>query len=519
MIYFGADDYGISKEYNRCIEECLDKGILNKVSVLPNGDIDDFVQKLSRENVLLTLHLNLVEGYPLSPPEEIDLLIDEKGCFKNSFIGLFLKSFSWKRKKYEKQIYTEIRNQIRFWIEKTGDASIAIDCHQHAYEIPWVFKTMAQVIRDEKLDVKYLRIPAERLRAYLFTPSLYTSYSLTGLIKQLLLKILAFINRRSLKGFSFRSAYFMGVMLSGKLNPQRVEKLLKYYLHDSKQNKRDIEVAFHPGCIQEELELIEGSREDFRKFYSSSWRDVEYKALMDQELNDLAKEGKKMPYLEKEKVDEKTREKLEALIEKSYFGYWKKKRLFDIFFATLILLGFLPLMVIIAIVIVIDDPSAGPFFKQKRVGRHGEEFYMYKFRTMRPNAEQLLEQLKDKNELEGPVFKIKNDPRITRVGKILRKLSLDELMQFFNVLKGDMTLVGPRPPLPREVEYYTDYQKLRLHVTPGITCTWQISKNRNDIPFEEWVEMDLDYIQNRTFPGDILIMLKTPIVMLSATGR
>ena len=226
-----------------------------------------------------------------------------------------------------------------------------------------------------------------------------------------------------------------------------------------------------------------------------------------------------MHYIDPDKVDARTREKLEAIIEKSYSTYWQRKRLFDIFFATLILLFFLPLMAVIAIVIVIDDPSAGPFYKQIRVGRHGEEFYMYKFRTMRPNADKMMEELVKQNEMDGPVFKIKDDPRITRVGKLLRKLSLDELMQFFNVLKGDMTLVGPRPPLPREVKFYTDYQWLRLHVTPGLTCTWQISKNRNDIPFDEWVEMDIDYIQNRTYLNDLKIMLKTPIVMLTATGR
>lgn len=226
-----------------------------------------------------------------------------------------------------------------------------------------------------------------------------------------------------------------------------------------------------------------------------------------------------MPYIDPEKVDEKTREKLQAIIEKSYATFWKQKRVFDIFFATLILLFFLPLMFVIAIIIVIDDPSAGPFYKQVRVGRHGKEFYMYKFRTMRANADKMIEELTKQNEMDGPVFKMKKDPRITRVGKILRKLSLDELMQFFNVLKGDMTLVGPRPPLPREVKYYTDYQRLRLLVTPGLTCTWQISKNRNDIPFEQWVDMDIEYIQTRTYLNDLKIMLKTPIVMLTATGR
>ena len=226
-----------------------------------------------------------------------------------------------------------------------------------------------------------------------------------------------------------------------------------------------------------------------------------------------------MPYIERDKVDARTREKLEAIIEKSYLTFWKQKRLFDIFFATLILLFFLPLMAVIAIVIVIDDPSAGPFYKQIRVGRHGKEFYMYKFRTMRANADKMIEELAKQNEMDGPVFKMKDDPRITRVGKTLRKLSLDELMQFFNVLKGDMTLVGPRPPLPREVQYYTDYQRLRLLVTPGLTCTWQISRNRNDIPFEQWVEMDIEYIQTRTYLNDLKIMLKTPIVMLTATGR
>lgn len=289
MIYFCSDDYGISKEYNRCIEECLKNGILNKVSVLPNGDIDGFVQKLSGKDVLLTLHLNLVEGHPLSPLDEIGLLVDENGCFKHSFVGLFLKSFSIRRKELEKQMYTEIQNQIHFWIEQTGDRGLSIDCHQHVYEIPWIFKTVMQVIRDEKLDVKYLRIPAEPIHAYLLAPSLYTSYSLTGLIKQFLLKGLAFYNRRYLKGMTFTSAHFMGVMFSGKLNQKRVKKLLKFYIRLSEKNKRNIEVAFHPGYAEDNLNLIAGCREDFKKFYSSPWRNAEYETLMSSDWADIEK--------------------------------------------------------------------------------------------------------------------------------------------------------------------------------------------------------------------------------------
>ncbi len=291
MIYFCADDYGISKEYNRCIEECLEKGVLNKVSVLPNGDIDDFVRKLSGKGALLTLHLNLVEGRPLSPLQDVGLLVDGNGCFKHSFIGLFLKSFSFKRKALEKQMYTEIQNQLHFWIDRTGDRCISVDCHQHVYEIPWIFKTLMKVIRDEQLDVRYLRIPAEPVRAYLYTPSLYTSYSLTGLIKQFLLKGLAFVNRRFLKGVNFNSAYFMGVMLSGKLTQERVQKLLKPYLRFSKQKKRDIEVAFHPGYAKDDLKLISESREDFGKFYRSPWRNLEYEALMNDGFDTIVKEG------------------------------------------------------------------------------------------------------------------------------------------------------------------------------------------------------------------------------------
>ena len=167
--------------------------------------------------------------------------------------------------------------------------------------------------------------------------------------------------------------------------------------------------------------------------------------------------------------------------------YWIGRRTQDVILSALALVVLSPVMLATAIAIVVDDPSAGPVFSQERVGRNGKLFKFYKFRSMCPNAEAKLDDLLDQNEMDGPVFKIKDDPRITRVGKFIRKTSIDELPQLWNILKGDMSIVGPRPALPREVEQYGDYEKQRLYVTPGLSCYWQIAPHRNDLSFEEWM--------------------------------
>ena len=227
-----------------------------------------------------------------------------------------------------------------------------------------------------------------------------------------------------------------------------------------------------------------------------------------------------MPYLEFGKIDEETEKRLARIVNNKSFGsYWRKKRAFDIIVSCVILILAIIPIILVALAIFIDDPHGNPFYKQVRIGRHGKEFYMYKFRTMYVDADKRKAELLEQNEMDGPAFKMKDDPRITRLGKILRKLSVDELPQLFNVFRGNMSLVGPRPPLPEEVAEYRDYDKIRLIVTPGITCDWQIADNRNDIPFEKWIEMDLNYIENRTAWGDLKIIFKTPFAMLSATGR
>ena len=204
---------------------------------------------------------------------------------------------------------------------------------------------------------------------------------------------------------------------------------------------------------------------------------------------------------------------------KSGRAYWALRRSQDIFFSALALIVLSPLMLFVALIIVIDSPGAGPIFTQTRVGRDGREFRLFKFRTMVPNAEQKLKELLKFNEMSGPAFKMKNDPRITRAGKFLRRSGIDELPQLVNILKGDMSIVGPRPPLPREVKKYNEYQRQRLYITPGLTCYWQIQPNRNDLTFADWVDLDIRYIRERSFWVDWKIIFKTFMVAVTLQGR
>ena len=203
---------------------------------------------------------------------------------------------------------------------------------------------------------------------------------------------------------------------------------------------------------------------------------------------------------------------ISKILERESKLYLFIKRSIDIICSLAGIIVLSPVFLIVAVLIKIEDPKGSIFFCQERNGQHPNTFKMYKFRSMVHNAEELLKDLQHKNEQTGPAFKMADDPRITKVGKFIRKTSLDELPQLFNILKGDMSLVGPRPPIPREVREYNSYQMQRLLVKPGLTCIWQVS-GRNNIGFDEWVDMDLEYIKNRNLLLDIKLILKTVKVL------
>ena len=206
-------------------------------------------------------------------------------------------------------------------------------------------------------------------------------------------------------------------------------------------------------------------------------------------------------------------------IRRSKPVYFFIKRVFDILFSLLLIVLLSPLFLIIAIAIKVEDPKGPIIFKQDRIGAQGKPFKMYKFRSMIVDAEKELKQLMPLNERQGPVFKMKDDPRVTKVGRIIRKFSADELPQFVNVLKNDMSIVGPRPALTKEFEAYTEHHKKRLLVPQGLTCYWQTRLNRDSLSFEESVNLDLLYIKKCGFWSDFKLIIQTIGVVLMGQGR
>ncbi|HEU4929588.1 MAG TPA: sugar transferase [Candidatus Krumholzibacteria bacterium] len=198
------------------------------------------------------------------------------------------------------------------------------------------------------------------------------------------------------------------------------------------------------------------------------------------------------------------------------FGYRVTKRAFDLIVGSGILLLLLPVIPVVALMIRLD--SEGPvFYRQERIGMRGRPFRFYKFRSMRADSDRLRADLEARNELAGPVFKMKNDPRVTAVGQFLRRSSLDEIPQIFNVLKGDMSIVGPRPALPGEVARYEAWHRRRLDVKPGITCLWQVA-GRSQVGFDEWMRLDIEYMSRRSLRTDVAIFLKTVPAVIARRG-
>ena len=193
------------------------------------------------------------------------------------------------------------------------------------------------------------------------------------------------------------------------------------------------------------------------------------------------------------------------------YGYRFLKRTIDIIASLIGLILLSPVLIIVSILIKLE--SEGPIiFSQDRIGYKGQKFKMYKFRSMVVNAEELKKKLVEQNEMSGPMFKMKNDPRVTKVGKFIRKTSIDELPQLINILRGEMSLVGPRPSLPKEVKEFEPWMMERLEVKPGLTCYWQVA-GRNDIDFEEWMKLDIKYVRERSFWLDIKLIFKTFFVL------
>lgn len=278
MIYICADDYALCKVSSEHILEGVQNGVLNKISAFPCGDLDLY-NKIPK-NINVSLHINLVDGKCMANPEEISLIAHKNGKFRHSFGGL-MALWLFNKKKFEQQLYKEIKAQVVFWKNYIGaDAPFMADTHQHTHMIPSVFKVLLKVIKEEKINLKYLRIPAEPLGPFIKTPSLYFSYSGVNIIKQWLLNFLWLLNKREAKKNSITRSYFFGILFSGKMDQKRVEKVLPKFIKLAKKKNKDLEVLFHPGYVYRDKADSEVTNAKFKDFYLSDSRKTEFDAIM-----------------------------------------------------------------------------------------------------------------------------------------------------------------------------------------------------------------------------------------------
>ena len=280
MIYFCADDYGLCNEISAHIQNCIDVGALDKVSVFPNFDKVDLQKIANKKNIRISLHLNLVEGKCIADADEIDLIADKNGDFKHTFGGLF-KLNLLHAKKLEAQAYKEIKAQVLYWKSiLPKDSPFLIDSHQHTHMIPAVFRALNKVLDDEGIKITHMRIPAEPIMPYIKTPSLYFTYKPINIIKQWLLKFLWVLNKREAKKYGIPTSYFCGILFSGKLDEKRVTKILPKYKELAQKNGRDIEVLFHPGYMEQDKSDINYKNIVFKEFYLSKNRKTEFDSVM-----------------------------------------------------------------------------------------------------------------------------------------------------------------------------------------------------------------------------------------------
>lgn len=280
MIYFCADDYGLDNTSSMHILQCIDKGALNKVSVFPNLEKIDLYKILENKDVRISLHLNLVEGKCMADSDEVNLITDKNSKFKYTFGGL-LKHSLLHKKEFEEQAYKEIKAQVMFWKSILPEGvPFCIDSHQHTHMIPAVFKALIRVLDEEKINLEYMRIPKEPLLPYIKTPSVYFTYSAVNIIKQWLINFLWMLNKKQAKKYEIPTSYFMGILFSGKMDEERVNKILPKYIKMSEKDGSDIEVLFHPGYIKENEIDFENKNIVFKKFYLSENRKTEFNSVM-----------------------------------------------------------------------------------------------------------------------------------------------------------------------------------------------------------------------------------------------